>query len=82
MCNHAFGEELDGCRIVADPVTGVLKCWANRPPRLPLPRTPVQERLAALGQGGPIKPEVADDDPLGRSRPRVLTPARPVGQPW
>jgi hypothetical protein len=51
MCDHSFGETLEGCRIVADPVTGAVRCWANRPDRPARPRSAVEERLAALDQG-------------------------------
>ena len=64
MCNHSFGEALDGCTVVADPVTGVLKCWANRPPHPPLPWSPAQERLAALGQGGVVERKDAAQERL------------------
>ena len=78
MCDHSFGEPLDGCRIIADPITGELKCWANRPPRPPLPRTPAQDRLAALGQGRPVELEARNGGAGGRSRPGVRVASSPA----
>ena len=80
MCDHSFGETLDGCRIIADPITGALKCWANRPPRPPLPRSAAQDRLAALGQGAPMLGE-GTGDAARRGATHLPAQARPLRRP-
>lgn len=51
MCEHQFGESLEDCVLIIDPVTGRFRCWAHPAPPIPRQPTGHSERLRARMQG-------------------------------